>query len=161
MTLKNGQITVYYGEGRGKTSVAIGRGIRALGEELRVVMIQFLDYRNNKELALLKHFEPEFRIFRFEKERDFENMHENASQVATEIKNALHFANKIMDTGECEVFLLDGILECVGQGYLEVEAVTELLRKRPENMDVLLTGDCMPEGLVDVVDSVFQICLEK
>lgn len=159
--MKNGQITVYYGQGRGKTSVAIGRGIRALGEELRVVMIQFLDYRNNKEVELLQHFEPEFRIFRFEKERDFKEMEADSNHVMTEIKNAIYFANKIMDTGECEVFLLDGILECVGKGYLEMEALMELLRKRPENMDVLLTGDCMPEGLADAVDSVFQICLEK
>ncbi|WP_317856277.1 cob(I)yrinic acid a,c-diamide adenosyltransferase [Chakrabartyella piscis] len=159
--MKNGQIVVYYGEGRGKTSVAIGRGIRALGEELRVVMIQFLEYRNNKETDLLKHFEPEFRLFRFEKEREFDTVDDAAKEVAIELKNALYFANKIMDTGECEVFLLDGILECVNKGYLTMDALAELLKKRPLSMNVILTGDSLTEGLLEIADAVYEIRVEK
>ena len=68
--MRQGQISVYYGAGKGKTAVAVGRGMRAIGEDLRVVMIQFLDYHNSKEIALLKKLEPDFRIFRFEKDRD-------------------------------------------------------------------------------------------
>ena len=41
--VKTGQIAIYYGAGKGKTSVSLGKGIRALGENLRVVMIQFMD----------------------------------------------------------------------------------------------------------------------
>lgn len=159
--MKNGQIIVYYGEGRGKTSVAIGRGMRALGEELRVVMIQFLEYRNNKEADLLKHFEPEFRLFRFEKEREFETVNDAAKEVAVELKNAIYFANKIMDTGECEVFLLDGVLECINKGYFTMNILVDLLKKRPSYMDVILTGDSLPEGLLEIADSIFEIRVEK
>ena len=52
--MRQGQISIYYGMGKGKTAVAVGRGMRAIGEEQRVVMIQFLDYHNSKEIALLK-----------------------------------------------------------------------------------------------------------
>ena len=51
--MRQGQISIYYGMGKGKTAVAVGRGMRAIGEEQRVVMIQFLDYHNSKEIALL------------------------------------------------------------------------------------------------------------
>ena len=64
--VKTGQIAIYYGAGKGKTSVSLGKGIRALGENLRVVMIQFMDYHNNQEIALLEQLEPDFRIFHFE-----------------------------------------------------------------------------------------------
>ena len=60
--MRQGQISIYYGMGKGKTAVAVGRGMRAIGEEQRVVMIQFLDYHNSKEIALLKKLEPDFRI---------------------------------------------------------------------------------------------------
>ena len=57
--VKTGQIAIYYGAGKGKTSVSLGKGIRALGENLRVVMIQFMDYHNNQEIALLEKLEPD------------------------------------------------------------------------------------------------------
>ena len=55
--VKTGQIAIYYGAGKGKTSVSLGKGILALGENLRVVMIQFMDYHNNQEIALLEKLE--------------------------------------------------------------------------------------------------------
>lgn len=54
--VKTGQIAIYYGAGKGKTSVSLGKGVRALGENLRVVMIQFMDYHNNQEIALLENW---------------------------------------------------------------------------------------------------------
>lgn len=108
--MRQGQISIYYGMGKGKTAVAVGRGMRAIGEEQRVVMIQFLDYHNSKEIALLKKLEPDFRIFRFEKDRAAEDVQgaENDEalhkEIFNEIRNAFNFAKKIVDTGECESF---------------------------------------------------------
>lgn len=103
--MRQGQISIYYGMGKGKTAVAVGRGMRAIGEEQRVVMIQFLDYHNSKEIALLKKLEPDFRIFRFEKDRAAEDVQgaENDEalhkEIFNEIRNAFNFAKKIVDTG--------------------------------------------------------------
>ena len=52
--MRKGKIIVYYGGGKGKTCVAVGRGLRAIGDGLRVVMIQFMDYYNSREMSLLK-----------------------------------------------------------------------------------------------------------
>lgn len=98
--MRQGQISIYYGMGKGKTAVAVGRGMRAIGEEQRVVMIQFLDYHNSKEIALLKKLEPDFRIFRFEKDRAAEDVQgaENDEalhkEIFNEIRNAFNFAKK-------------------------------------------------------------------
>ena len=128
--VKTGQIAIYYGAGKGKTSVSLGKGIRALGENLRVVMIQFMDYHNNQEIALLEKLEPDFRIFHFEKDREGTEMTEEIrKEIASEIRNAFNFTKKILDTGECDMLMLDGILECVEEGYLLEEEVVEMMGK--------------------------------
>ena len=156
--MRQGQISIYYGMGKGKTAVAVGRGMRAIGEEQRVVMIQFLDYHNSKEIALLKKLEPDFRIFRFEKDRAAEDVHK---EIFNEIRNAFNFAKKIVDTGECEMLLLDGILECVEKGYLQESDLHEIIGKRPDFMDIILTGTILPTGIAEEAENIYQLVAEK
>lgn len=161
--MRKGQVSIYYGEGKGKTSLAVGRGLRAVGDELRVVMIQFLDHYNSKEIALLQKLEPDFRIFRFERDRsEAEILQANMGEavwreISGEIRNAFNFARKIADTGECEMLIMDGILDCIANGYLKAEDVEELIEKRPEYMDMILTGTALASHLAEKVDSVYQI----
>ena len=142
--MRQGQISIYYGMGKGKTAVAVGRGMRAIGEEQRVVMIQFLDYHNSKEIALLKKLEPDFRIFRFEKDRAAEDVQgaENDEalhkEIFNEIRNAFNFAKKIVDTGECEI-----------------------IGKRPDFMDIILTGTILPAGIAEEAENIYQLVAEK
>ncbi len=163
ISVRQGQISIYYGMGKGKTAIAVGRGMRAIGEQQRVVMIQFLDYHNSKEIELLKKLEPDFRIFRFEKNRDAEELQDAALQkeILDEIRNAFNFAKKIADTGECEMLLLDGILECVEKGYLQETDIQEVLEKRPPFMDVILTGTILPAGIAAQAENIYQLVAEK
>ncbi|WP_313525343.1 cob(I)yrinic acid a,c-diamide adenosyltransferase [Anaerotignum sp.] len=160
--MRQGQISIYYGAGKGKTCVAVGRGLRAIGDDLRVVMIQFMDYHNNKEIELLKKLEPDFRIFRFEKNRVEQEIDDTVRrEISGEIKNAFNFARKIVDTGECEMLLLDGVLECIEKGFLSAEQLEELLNKRPDFMDIILTGDALPPTIAERSDCIYQIKAEK
>lgn len=160
--VKTGQIAIYYGAGKGKTSVSLGKGVRALGENLRVVMIQFMDYHNNQEIALLEKLEPDFRIFHFEKDRKGAEMTEEIrKEIASEIRNAFNFTKKILDTGECDMLMLDGILECVEENYLSEEEVVEMMEKRPNTMDMILTGTSLPESIAQKADRIYQIVTEK
>ena len=162
--MRKGQISIYYGAGKGKTSAAVGLGLRAIGEELRVVMIQFLDYYNGKETGILQKLEPDFR---FEKSRSEEALQEAEineamkKEIAAEIRNAFNFAKKIVDTAECEMLMLDGVLECVEKGYLPEAELADLLDKAPENMDLILTGTVLPEGIAAKAGAIYQIKAEK
>lgn len=160
--MREGRISAYFGEGKGKTCVALGRGLRAVGDDMKVVMIQFMDYHNNKEVELLKKLEPDFRIFRFEKDRVPSEIDDVVrKEMASEIKNAYNFARKIVDTGECEMLVLDGILECVSESYLTEQSLLELIERVPSYMDVILTGDALPEKLAEKIDCIYQIVAEK
>ncbi len=160
--MKDGVILIYYGTGKGKTSVAIGRGMRALGDGQQVVMIQFMDYHNSNEIELLRKLEPDFRIFHFEKQRETEQLtDEIRREMAPEIRNAFNFTKKIMETGECEMLMLDGVLECVREGFISDQELVELLEKKPSYMSVLLTGDSLPELVGSCADYIYQIKIEK
>ena len=69
--MEKGLVQVYCGEGKGKTTAAIGLGIRAIGSHLKVIMIQFLKNDDTGECRVLKELEPTFKVFHFEKHRGF------------------------------------------------------------------------------------------
>ena len=125
-------------------------------------MIQFMDYHSHKEMELLEKLEPDFRVFHFEKNRTGEIITEEVLQEnAGEIRYAYNFANKILDTGECEMLMLDGILECVEEGFLPESDVMALMEKCPENMDMILTGTGLTNGVAERANCIYQIVPEK
>ena len=142
--MRTGNLYLYYGEGRGKTTLAIGQGMRALGEELSVVMVQFLDYNHNKEYIPLQKLEPQFRAFRFEKQRE-----------------SIDEADKSELGNECDMLILDGICDAVDLGFLSDEDVAELLKKRGKSMDIIVTGSHKHEKIADCADYVYSINVEK
>ena len=110
--MRKGNVFVYYGSGKGKTSLAIGRGIRQLGQGHSVTMIQFMDYDNKTEITPLKKLEPDFRVFCFEKARDCIDETDECvkKEILNEIRVGFTFAKKILETGECDILILKGIL---------------------------------------------------
>ena len=69
--MNRGSVIVYFGNGKGKSSSAIGHAICAAGMGQSVAIIQFLKGNNQKEIEFLKRLEPEVRLFTFEKNTEF------------------------------------------------------------------------------------------
>ena len=67
--MEKGLIQVYCGDGKGKTTAAIGQGIRAVGQGMKVIMIQFLKSPSSGEINVIKKLEPDFKVFNFERTR--------------------------------------------------------------------------------------------
>lgn len=158
--MRKGKIYLYYGEGKGKTTLAIGQGMRAVSGGLSVVMVQFLDYNNNSEYVTLKRMEPEFRAFRFEKKREsIEKADEN--EIKNEINLAFNFSKKILETGESEMLILDGIIDAVTSGFIDETELAEVLEKRSSYMDIIITGSKMCPLVADCADYIYTINVEK
>ena len=107
----DGSIQVYYGNGRGKTTAALGLGIRAAGVGKQVIMVQFLKKKHSDTLDYLKKLEPELQIFRFEKAAcGYSDLSPKEKQEQMlNIKNALGYSRKVLDTGQCDLLILDEI----------------------------------------------------
>jgi cob(I)alamin adenosyltransferase len=158
-----GLIQVYTGDGKGKTTAAIGQGIRACGRGNRVYMVQFLKSHYTGELASIKRLEPDFKVFRFERERDFIwNLNaEQMLELKEDIKKAFEFVQSVMKTQECDLIILDEIMAVMRNGLLKVKDVVELLKSKPPAMEVILTGRNVPEEIQELADYISEIVSRK
>ena len=90
-----GRVEIYCGQGRGKTSCAIGQCVKAAGQEKQIIMVQFLKGKETEELSFFKRLEPEVQLFRFEKyERLYEDLNEEEKKEQDHfIYNGLNMTN--------------------------------------------------------------------
>ena len=159
----DGSIQIYYGTGRGKTTAALGLGIRVAGSGRQVIMVQFLRSRHSDTLDYLKRLEPEIQIFRFETGMDdYSNLsEEKRKEQLSNIKSALSYTRKVMDTGQCDLLILDGIIGLIDFGIIDEKELRDLVLRRDESMDLILTGRILPDGIRDLADCVYCISTEK
>lgn len=157
--MEKGLVQVYCGKGKGKTTSAIGLGIRAIGNELKVIMIQFLKHSDTGECKTLKLLEPKFKVFHFEKPRGFtwKLTPEERQEQKAEIQNVINFARKVLDTEECDVLILDEILGAVQAGFVEEEEICNMIDNKPEGIELVLTGRVLPESIADRSDYISKI----
>ena len=159
----DGSIQVYYGNGRGKTTAALGLGIRAAGVGKQVIMVQFLKKKHSDTLDFLKKLEPELQIFRFEKAAcGYSDLSpkEKQEQILN-IKNALGYSRKVLDTGQCDLLILDEIFGLVDYNIITIEELMDLIAVKKDSMDLILTGRNLPEEVREIADCVYSIQREK
>ena len=160
--MATGSVEVYYGEGRGKSSAALGKAIHSVAEGKDVFIIQFLKGKSNQEMEYLKRLEPEIKFFRFEKSEEyFDDLSgEQKEEEARNIKNGINFARKVLSTGECDLLVLDEVLGIIDNGLIELSELKELILARSEEMDVVLTGRVFQEELRPLTDEIYHIVPE-
>ena len=155
---------VYCGNGRGKTTLAIGQALRASSKGKSVIIIQFLKGNERRELDFLEELDQlDIKIFRFEKmECCYAQL--NAEEQAEEkrnILNGLNFARKVVVTQECDFLLLDEILGLVDMGIVTVDTVADILKQKDESMHIVMTGWNLPEELRPYVDVITTLNTEE
>ncbi|MCI6422153.1 MAG: cob(I)yrinic acid a,c-diamide adenosyltransferase [Blautia sp.] len=160
---KKGLIQVYCGPGKGKTSVAIGQAIRAVGHGKTAIVIQFLKGRATSEVDYLSVFEPDIKLFRFEKKNKYyEDLTEEERQEEnSNIRNGLNYAKKVLVTQECDMLILDEILGAIEYGIISEEDVENLFRIKDEETEIILTGNVVSAHLQESVDRVVSLEIIK
>lgn len=157
--MATGSVQVYYGAGRGKSSAALGRAIRAAAEGKTVFIIQFLKGKSDEEMEFLKRLEPEIKFFRFEKSSaEYASLDEAArEEEKMNIRNGLNFAKKVLSTGECDLLILDEVLGLIDVGILSVEELRTLISAKTEETTVIMTGIQLSDEVCMLADEVSKI----
>lgn len=159
--MDKGSIVAYCGNGVGKTSAALGNGIKVAGEGKQVYVIQFMKGQLSNEF--LNKLEPEIKIFRFEQSvGSFDEMtNKEREEERKNYTNALNFAKKALTTGECDVLILDEILGVIEEKIATEEEVLDVIRSKSMFTGIILTGINITPEIKDVCDVVYNISREK
>ena len=157
--MDKGYVQIFCGNGDGKSSAAIGKGIFSAIEGKRVIIIQFMKRRNEDEAAFFEQLEPQIKMFRFEKsDTSFDEMSDKErEEERNNITNGINYAKKVLTTGECVVLILDEALGLINEGIVSMEQIIQVICAKDEYETVFLTGINLPEALKDYVDIVSTI----
>ena len=151
-----GMVQVYTGDGKGKTTAALGLAMRATGKGYTVYMIQFMKGDiNYGELASAEKLEgltiKQMGRPSFVDRKDPDPVDIQMAQEALEI------AKEIMDAGEYDILILDEVNCAVDWGLVEVEKVVDLIKGKPDDLELVLTGRYAPQELIDLADLVTEM----
>lgn len=159
--MDKGIIQIYYGEGQGKTSAALGNAIRKASNGQSAYVVQFM--KGQLDTEYLTRLEPEVKVFRFERCSEvFDALDEAEKQEQKQnIQNGLNFAKKALVTGQCDMLVLDEVLGLVKEGMATEDQILEVLQAKSLYTDVILTGrDSLPR-VFDMADNILNIVPEK
>ncbi|MFX0168249.1 MAG: cob(I)yrinic acid a,c-diamide adenosyltransferase [Candidatus Hodarchaeota archaeon] len=151
-----GLVQLYTGNGKGKTTAALGLGLRAAGHGFKVYMIQFMKGQiNYGELEAVKHI-PNFTIRQFGRP-DFVDKSKPDPQDVEFARAALAHAKSIIEEGKVDFLILDEVNVALDFGLISTEETIKLIKSRPPTMELILTGRYAPPALIELADLVSEI----
>lgn len=156
MALERGCVQVYTGNGKGKTTAALGLAFRAVGRGLRVCMFQFIKGGGlYGEHLIADKLAPLLTIVQsgrpgWVNTRDITEDRKVAQAALVE-------ATRLLTSGDYDLMILDEINGAVGFGLIDVEQVLELIRLKAANVELVLTGRNAAEQVMQAADLVTEM----
>jgi len=154
--LEQGCTQVYTGNGKGKTTAALGLSLRALGRGMRVCFFQFIKGGGPYgEQLLAERLGPDFTIIQTGRSGWV-----NTKEIAEDrrlAQDAFQLARQKLLTGDYDLFVCDEILGATGFGLIDPEQVLELMRLKPERVELVLTGRNAPDQVIQAADLVTEM----
>ena len=154
--LKQGLIQVYTGDGKGKTTCALGLGFRAVGQGFKVFMVQFLKTEETGEVAAVRRLAPDFTIQSFGIP-GFPRLTDPDPQTRDAAQQAFTLARQVILGGNHDLVILDEVNLSLTYGLVSLPEMLEVLRQRPAHVEVVLTGRGAPPELVEFADLVTEM----
>jgi cob(I)alamin adenosyltransferase len=154
---RKGLVTVFTGDGKGKTTAAIGTAVRAAGYGLRVFIVFFLKGKmfSQGEALALEIF-PGIKTASFGASGWIKKGAVNAEASAQALK-ALETAGKAIASGEYDLVIMDEVNGAVDFGLISVEDVIKVITARPDSIDVILTGRHADSRIIEMADVVTEM----
>jgi len=149
-----GLIQVYTGNGKGKTTAALGLALRAAGAGLRVFIGQFLKTAEASEHKALMRFKDLITIKTFGRKGFVTQPTEKDITLA---QHGLEECAKAISSGNYTLVIMDEINIAIHLGLLPLEAVLKILKEKPDQVEVVLTGRYAPKKLYEVADLITEM----
>lgn len=158
---QHGYIQIYTGNGKGKTTASLGLAMRALGRNWKVLIIMFTKGGDNYgELTSFRNLSSQIKnnltieqaglnriIYASNKNEDDEK----------EIKQGWEIAKKAIQNNEYQLIILDEINIAIDLDILDIDEVIEVLKNKPKNMEIVLTGRNAHKKVIEIAHLVSEI----
>lgn len=162
---RKGLLLVHTGEGKGKTTAAIGLAVRAWGDGFRILILQFIKgswkYGELSTLKALAEIDGRIEIrptgIGFTRNASSEEMAVHREKARTALQEAL----TEMTSGQWDMIILDEINYALNFGLLEEQEVLDLLSQKPTDLHLVLTGRNALPAIIDCADLVTEMRLIK
>lgn len=156
---KDGLVIVYTGKGKGKTTAALGIALRAVGYQKKICMIQFIKGSwHYGEMDSSKRLEPEFEMVAVGKGFvgiiDDKSSKEDHEKIA---KEAIKISNEKILSKNYDIVILDEINYAVNLGLISLNDVLNLIKIKPKELDLVLTGNYAKEEVIEQADLVTEM----
>jgi cob(I)alamin adenosyltransferase len=152
-----GLVLVYTGDGKGKTTAAIGQALRTIGHGNKVLVVQFMKGKKYGEVLAAEKYLSDH-LMMIQSGLDSFVMKNNPAPVDIELaRQGLNLAKKAMVSGEYQMIILDEINVALDFKLIPIEEVVEMIQTKPAPLDLVLTGRYAPAEIIALADTVSEI----
>lgn len=158
MKLTKGLVQVYTGDGKGKTTAALGLALRAIGWNLKVCLIQFIKGNKNiGEIKITKSKIPHFSFHQFRNDQKYFIGDIKSRHFKIAAQKALKKAQQVLKNKKYDVIILDEINNAVAAKLISEKDVLKLIKEKPSWCELILTGRKAPQKIIAAADIVTEM----
>lgn len=159
---QRGMIHIYTGEGKGKTTAALGLALRAAGSGKQVVILQFLKGRHTSELNSLALI-PGITVLRNDKQYPFFKFMtpEHKTSITAEQNALFQQAMDLVQAGKCDVLILDEVMAAYQHHTIDKAFIHNLLEEKPYALELVMTGRNARDYFIEKADYVTEMLKKK
>jgi cob(I)alamin adenosyltransferase len=152
--MKQGFVQVYTGNGKGKTTAAIGLAIRAAGAGLKVYFCQFLKGRQSSEIKILKKINSHISVLRSGRKKFVIVPKKCDIECA---KKCFQRVKRIILKGEYDVVILDEINNAMAINLINSNELVTVIKEKPKHVEIILTGRNISKEIKKIADLVTEM----
>ena len=157
--MDKGLVIVYTGNGKGKTTAALGMALRAVGYNHKICIIQFIKGSwPYGEMESVKRLEPEVELIIAGKgfvgiidDKSPKEVHEKVA------KEAITISKEKIQSGNYNIVILDEVNYAINLGLIDENDVLNLIKSKPEQLNLVLTGNHAKKEIIDIADLVTEM----
>ncbi|MBT8380861.1 MAG: cob(I)yrinic acid a,c-diamide adenosyltransferase [Ignavibacteria bacterium] len=155
--LDKGFIQVYTGNGKGKTTAAIGQAVRAAGYGLKSYIVQFMKEFPYNEQNSLKHLSEWITMEQFAGDDFVYKKQLPGKKEIDKARRGLAAAKAKMLSGKYDLIILDEVCVSIYFGLFSDEEILTFMKQKPENVELILTGRYCPDNIMDKAEVVTEM----
>jgi cob(I)alamin adenosyltransferase len=150
-----GYIQVYTGDGKGKTTCAIGLSVRAAGAGLKILIVQFIKAGDYSEVKALRQLSDHITLKQFGKGRFIKG--KPSPEDIKAAKEGLTFIQQAIASGEYDVLVLEEANVAITCGILQLEDILDIMKNKPEDLELVITGRGADPKIIEKADLVTEM----